>query len=60
MLSCVIPSEDHGVKELKRFLEQHGLGKYAQEMAENAIGLDVLPDLSDSDLNPHFPNEPLI
>ena len=39
------------MKELKRFLEQHGLGKYAQEMAENAIGLDVLPDLSDSDLN---------
>jgi class 3 adenylate cyclase len=38
------------VKELKQFLEQHGLGKYTQELAENAIGLDVLPDLSDSDL----------
>ena len=38
------------MKELKQFLEQHGLGKYSQELAENAIGLDVLPDLSDSDL----------
>ena len=38
------------MKELKQFLEQHGLGKYTQELAENAIGLDVLPDLSDSDL----------
>ena len=38
------------MEELKQFLEQHGLGKYTQELAENAIGLDVLPDLSDSDL----------
>ncbi len=38
------------MKELKRFLEQRGLGKYAQVLLENAIGLDVLPDLADSDL----------
>ena len=38
------------MKELERFLEQHGLGKYVQVLSENAIGLDVLPDLGDSDL----------
>ncbi len=50
MLPCGVPPDDHGVKELKQFLERHGLGKYTQLLVENAIGLDVLPDLSDSDL----------
>jgi class 3 adenylate cyclase len=31
-------------------LEAHGLGRYAKIFAENDIDLDVLPDLSDEDL----------
>lgn len=31
-------------------LEQHGLGKYAELLAEHSIGMDVISDLSDADL----------
>ena len=31
-------------------LEQHGLGKYAELFAEHSIGLDVLADLTEADL----------
>ncbi len=34
----------------RAWLDQHGLGKYAALFAENDIGLDVLPDLTDADL----------
>ena len=35
---------------LRAWLDQHGLGKYVELFAENDIGLDVLPDLTDADL----------
>lgn len=35
---------------LQAWLDQHGFGKYAKLFAKNDIGLDVLPDLTDSDL----------
>ncbi|MFQ5972389.1 MAG: AAA family ATPase [Alphaproteobacteria bacterium] len=35
---------------LRAWLDRHGLGKYAELFAENDIGLDVLPDLTDADL----------
>lgn len=31
-------------------LEQQGLGKYAELLREHKIDLDVLPDLTDADL----------
>jgi class 3 adenylate cyclase/predicted ATPase len=34
----------------RAWLDQHGVGKYAELFAENDIGLDVLPDLTDADL----------
>ncbi len=35
---------------LQAWLDQHGFGKYAELFAKNDIGLDVLPDLTDADL----------
>ncbi len=35
---------------LQAWLDQHGLGKYAELFAKNDIGLNVLPDLTDADL----------
>ena len=35
---------------LRAWLDRHGIGKYAEMFAENDIGLDVLPDLTDADL----------
>ena len=36
--------------ELRRWLEQIGLGQHAETLAANDIDLDVLPELSDEDL----------
>jgi class 3 adenylate cyclase len=35
---------------LQAWLDQHGFGKYAELFAKNDIGLDVLSDLTDADL----------
>ncbi len=35
---------------LRTWLDQHGIGKHAELFAKNDIGLDVLPDLTDVDL----------
>ena len=35
---------------MQQWLDQRGLGKYAQSFAENDVALDVLPDLTDADL----------
>jgi hypothetical protein len=37
--------------EISQWLEQRGLGEYADLFAENRIDLDVLPDLDAEDLN---------
>ena len=37
------------MRRLRQWLDGIGLGKYAEVFAENDIGLDVLPDLSDDD-----------
>ena len=34
----------------RAWMDQQGFGKYAELFAENDIGLDVLPDLTDADL----------
>lgn len=36
--------------ELKSWLEERGLGKYAKLLADNAVDIDVLADLTDKDL----------
>jgi class 3 adenylate cyclase/predicted ATPase len=36
--------------ELTSWLESHGLGRYAQLLADNAIGIDILADLTEEDL----------
>jgi class 3 adenylate cyclase len=38
------------VTDIGRWLEDQGLGKYAETFAENDIGLDILPDLDREDL----------
>jgi SAM domain (Sterile alpha motif) len=38
------------MQQIADWLEKLGLGQYAQRFAENAIDLDVLPDLTDQDL----------
>jgi class 3 adenylate cyclase/predicted ATPase len=38
------------VTDLERWLEAHGLGKYAKVFADNDVDLDVLADLTDADL----------
>lgn len=35
---------------LAEWLDRHGLGKYAERFAEQDVGLDVLPELTDGDL----------
>jgi len=35
---------------IDRWLDQHGLGRYASLFAENAIGLDILPSVTDRHL----------
>jgi class 3 adenylate cyclase/predicted ATPase len=35
---------------IRQWLEQHDLGKYADVFAENDVGLDILPDLDDQQL----------
>ena len=35
---------------LRDLLDRHGLGKYADLLAEQSIDVDVLPDLNDADL----------
>ncbi|MFQ5973543.1 MAG: AAA family ATPase, partial [Alphaproteobacteria bacterium] len=42
--------EGAAMGELERWLRGHGLERYASLLAENAIDLDVLPDLTDADL----------
>ena len=37
--------------ELKNWLDANGLGKYAELFAESEIDLEILPELSESDLN---------
>ena len=37
------------MKEISAWLERLGLGQYAAAFVENAVGVDVLPDLSDAD-----------
>ena len=36
--------------ELREWLEEHGLGKYADLLAENEVDFEVLPELEESDL----------
>jgi hypothetical protein len=36
--------------DIQRWLAEQGFAKYAQAFANNAIGLDVLPELTDADL----------
>ena len=36
--------------DIGEWLDGLGLGRYAEAFAENAVDLDVLPDLSDGDL----------
>jgi hypothetical protein len=38
------------MQQIADWLEKLGLGQYAQRFAESAIDLDVLPDLTDQDL----------
>jgi len=38
------------VTSLAEWLDRHGLGKYAERFAEQDVGLDVLPELTDGDL----------
>ncbi len=37
-------------EDIAQWLNRFGLGQYAQAFADNDIGVDVLSDLSDSDL----------
>jgi class 3 adenylate cyclase/predicted ATPase len=39
------------ISEAKHWLEANGLGRYADIFAQNLIGLDVLPDLTEGDLS---------
>ena len=36
--------------ELRQWLEQHGLGKYAELLAENEVDFEVFPELEEADL----------
>ncbi len=36
--------------DLRQWLEQHGLGKYADLLAENEVDFEVLPELEEADL----------
>jgi class 3 adenylate cyclase len=36
--------------DTRQWLEQHGLGKYAQVFADNELTLEILPDLTEDDL----------
>jgi len=36
--------------DMKQWLEQHGLGKYAELLAENEVDFEVLPELEEADL----------
>jgi len=36
--------------DMKQWLEQHGLGKYAELLAENEVDFEVLPELEEVDL----------
>ncbi len=47
-------------RDIGEWLEQLDLGDYAEAFAKNRIKFDHLADLSEDDLSPHFPNEPLI
>ena len=38
------------MKQIANWLQKLGLGQYAQRFAENHITFDILPDLSDQDL----------
>jgi hypothetical protein len=40
------------VKAIDRWLESHGLGKYAEVFAENETVLDVLDELKDLEIPP--------
>ena len=40
----------HSMTDIRRWLEQHGLGKHAQVFAENEIDIEVLPELEEADL----------
>jgi hypothetical protein len=33
--------------DIRRWLEQHGLDKYSEVFAENAVDVDVLPELTE-------------
>jgi class 3 adenylate cyclase len=37
-------------RDIRRWLAKQGLAKYAETFASNAIGVDVLPELTDADL----------
>jgi class 3 adenylate cyclase/predicted ATPase len=55
-LFCVIAYDDHAdhehpaMQQVAEWLQNLGLGKYAQSFAENDISFSVLPDLTDQDL----------
>ena len=36
--------------DLKQWLESNGLGKYAELLLDNAVGLDVLKQITEADL----------
>jgi hypothetical protein len=38
------------MQQIANWLQKPGLGQYAQRFAENDITFDILPDLSDQDL----------
>ena len=44
------PSADDDVEAVGRWLDELGLGAYAEVFAESGIDFEVLPDLTDADL----------
>jgi hypothetical protein len=38
------------MRDIENWLEQHQLGKYLEIFAEHAIGMDILPEITESDL----------
>lgn len=38
------------MRDMRQWLEQHGLGKYAEILAENEVDFEVLPELKEADL----------